>query len=95
MAIASIPKIVTEKIDITTTREYIALYELYQDSSNHEEDLVQVEEELYKANSIAKKKFPIWPDIMLWGEIENRPFMRAIQEQACVFGETGMSLIIY
>lgn len=56
MTISSNPKIVTEKIDITTTREYIALCELYQDRSIQEEDLVQVEEELYKTNSIAKKK---------------------------------------
>ena len=35
------------------------------------------------------KKFPKWPRRMLWGEIENRAYMRAIQYKADLFADNG------
>ena len=35
------------------------------------------------------KKFPKWPKIMMWGEIGNRAYMRAIQSRAELFVDEG------
>lgn len=36
-----------------------------------------------------KKLYPTWPKEMLWGVIENRPVMRIICYQACIFHKEG------
>ncbi|MBI5798529.1 MAG: hypothetical protein HZB10_01185 [Candidatus Yonathbacteria bacterium] len=35
------------------------------------------------------KKFPKWPSVMVWGIIENRAYMRAIQARAELFVDDG------
>lgn len=35
------------------------------------------------------KKFPKWPEEMLWGHIENRAYMRALQYRADIYWDEG------
>lgn len=39
------------------------------------------------AYAAVKKKFPKWPRRMIWGEIENRPYMRVISHKAAMYHE--------
>ncbi len=39
------------------------------------------------AYAAVKKKFPKWPRRMLWGEIENRPYMRVLSHKAAMHHE--------
>lgn len=49
----------------------------------------QYEEFVNKAFQETKRKFPKWPKEMHWGFLENRQYLRAIKEMACVYWETG------
>jgi tetratricopeptide (TPR) repeat protein len=40
-----------------------------------------------KAFEETKKKFPKWPEDMLWGFLKNRQYLRAIKEMACIYWE--------
>lgn len=46
-------------------------------------------EHIQKAYDETIKKFPKWPSRMLWGDIDNRAYMRAIQYRADLYADEG------
>lgn len=49
----------------------------------------RTEECIKNAYSNTVKKFPIWPEEMLWGDMDNRAYMRAIQYRADLYADDG------
>ena len=45
----------------------------------------KAEEHIKKAYKETRRMFPSWPKRMVWGILENRPYMRAIQYQADLY----------
>lgn len=47
------------------------------------------EEYADKAFDETKRTFPKWPEVLYWGVIENRQYLRAISEKASILWESG------
>lgn len=46
-------------------------------------------EHIQKAYDQTIKKFPKWPPYMLWGDMDNRAYMRAVQYRADLYADDG------
>ncbi|MFH1789523.1 MAG: hypothetical protein ABH832_00415 [bacterium] len=71
------------KIDEHYVAGYLGLAWAYRYKGNSK----KYEEYTNKAFDETKKRYPKWPKTMLWGYLENREYMRAIQEKANLYWE--------
>ena len=73
------------KIDEHYVQTYIGLTNVYGVSGNKK----KAEEAIKKAFEETLKKFSKWPKELLWGFLENRAYLRAIQCRADLFWDEG------
>ncbi len=66
------------EIDVDYVQTYIGFISVYENI----EDYKKAEEYILIAFEKVKKQFPVWPKKMLWGELGNRAYLRAIQYRA-------------
>lgn len=74
------------KSDPHRVQPYIGLAHVYGTTRNKQE----AEKAILKAYEETINQFPVWPDEMEWGYIENRPYMRATQSRADLYADKGM-----
>ncbi len=72
-------------VDPNYVQTYIGLVSAY----SRPKDKKKREENIVLAFEKVKKIFPTWPDEMLWGYIENRAYLRAIQYMADLKADRG------
>ena len=73
------------KIKPRSPQTYIGLVHVYGALKNKK----KAEESIKNAYNETVKKFPKWPKEMLWGDMDNRAYMRAIQYQADLYADEG------
>ncbi len=71
------------EIDPHSPQTYIGLVHVYGSLKNKK----KAEECIKNAYNETVKKFPKWPKEMLWGDMDNRAYMRAIQYQADLYAD--------
>ncbi|MFZ2303571.1 MAG: hypothetical protein WAV98_02140 [Minisyncoccia bacterium] len=73
------------KLDKDYVQTHVGLAHLYRSSGQKK----KAKEHIKLAYENTLKKFPKWPAVMMWGMIENRAYMRAIQSRAELFVDDG------
>lgn len=73
------------KLDEDYVQTHLGLAYVYRSSGQKKKE----EEHIKLAYKNTVKKFPEWPKRMIWGMIENRAYMRAIQSRAELFVDEG------
>lgn len=73
------------KMDEHNVQTHIGFTHLY----GRLKDKKKAHEHIQKAYGETIKKFPKWPSRMLWGEIDNRASMRAVQYRADLYADEG------
>ena len=70
-------------IDPHSPQTYIGLVQVYGVFKNKK----KVAECIKNAYAETVKKFPVWPKEMLWGDMDNRAYMRAMQYRADLYAD--------
>jgi len=73
------------KIDPHYVGAYVGMFTVYSERKNKK----KYREYVDKAFEETKQKFPKWPQKLLWGIIDNRQYLRAICEKACLYWDEG------
>ena len=73
------------RLDEHNVQTHIGLVHLY----GRLKDKKKAHEHIKKAYEETNKKFPKWPRRMPWGDMDNRPYMRAIQYRADLYADEG------
>lgn len=73
------------EIDKKNIQSYIGLVSVYWALGNKK----KAEGCIKKAYDETVKKFPTWPRKMLWGDMDNRAYMRAVQYRADLYADEG------
>lgn len=73
------------EIDNENTQIYIGLAHIYGILKNKK----KAEESIKRAYHETVKKFPTWPKEMLWSDMDNRAYMRAVQYRADLYADEG------
>lgn len=73
------------EIDRNNVQTYIGFSHVY----GFLKDRKRAGEHIKKAYDETVKKFPVWPQRMEWGDMDNRAYMRAIQYRADLYADKG------
>ena len=73
------------EIEEHSVEAYVGMACAYREKGNQE----KWREYADKSFEETKKKFPAWPKELRWGYLENREYLRAIEQKAAVSWETG------
>lgn len=73
------------KIDEHNVQTHIGFTHVYGELENKK----KAQEHIQKAYDETVKKFPKWPKRMLWGDMDNRAYMRAVQYKADLCADEG------
>lgn len=74
---------------IATNKDFVAGYVGLTAVAKEEKDRKKEKEYANLAFEKTRKVFPVWPDKLPWGVIDNRQYLRAICDQACVYHTEG------
>lgn len=73
------------KIDEDFVAAYMGMTAAFKEERNKE----KIREYTNLAYKKTRKVFPAWPEEMIWGELENRQYLRAICDKAVLFHTDG------
>lgn len=73
------------KLDEHSVQTHIGFAHVYGVLKNKK----KAHEHIQTAYNETVKKFPKWPSLMSWGDMDNRAYMRALQYQADLFADEG------
>lgn len=73
------------ELDPQSAQTYVGLVCVYGVLKNKK----RVAECIKNAYNNTVKKFPTWPEEILWGDMDNRAYMRAIQYRADLYADEG------